>query len=1209
MEDIHGVQVDWLYHSNRDRQHRLNAPTGPNLPKDVPPFPSHTVQNGHVHQNAVATPSAPQVTPPRPIPIHFNTAPVISPQPSPNLSKTPPKRPGLLSRSSGERLAPQVSPDPGSKSNPRRNSWISNISSKFSSQSPQQTGTAQTNGAPPPQSGKPNSIGPAKAQVGLSTEEIEPYVPQQPRSGNPGFFSNALRRLSSNTNIGPGKSALNGSVCPRRVLNVDKNRPRCLLPELDQAKLRRVAFCVDVEIAGGPRYKDEPDAGEQRRKTKEKKLKEKGEGEALKHPQELAQEKEKNGIIEINDENVGTSETSNPEGSVNEEEKKESSRKKEKKKRSEEERKERKEQKRRKAEESGQIPVQITRDAESSGRSTPAGGAVAPPRPIDRPTIDPLRIYRRCCQLRETPVLKRISDQLQNKVACPVSTPGVVSILDLTGSRLQFADMMTLSDWLAIVPVKKLILEDSDLTDEGIRVILAGLLASRSLDRPVQRPVALNNDLSASQDERAGVIEKLSLKNNSKMTKEGWKHISLFIYMCKSLRALDVSMNHFPVSRTDLEGEVCRPEQCDPAEIFAKAISERLGGNRFEELIMAECSLTSSTIRKIVDGVTISGLNRLGLAGNNIDAQGIEHVIHYLRSGVCQGLDLGGNDMREHIEHIGEAFHSDCPIWALSLADCNLTPVSLKPLFPALLRLKNLRFLDLSHNHDLFSKQPSALGLLRKYLPMLPLLKRIHLMDVSMTPAQAIALAEILPECPWLAHINILENPQLSALASATDEETQEEACALYASLMAAVRVSSSLICVDIDVPTSDNSEVVKALAKQVVAYCLRNMRKAIDLGELGEAAVLAATEGQDTEVDVPDVLLHLVGHEDGHVDASIDEPAPSNDYIVGGTGVVKALSYCLSEKASELRRGSYPTSGNATPSSKAKTDIDAKKAKQMSKNLLDSARKVRSRLQPALVREAKNNDDMAYRRLLFLDNTLQGMIQRFEDEYPECRPTPAFPTPQANAPSTHLSEAASIRTSNSGSLANAGSLTSVDPTSMSTSIGSLHGTDSASDDDHDHDEAERPYLSRHNSDVSIAARALSIEEAQVHRMGQKVKRELLSPSGGRADNGWKTSTGQDLSAGQTLDENGESEHLKLLRSRLEELQGEELRSCVVERGWEETAEYAIGKARDGGEIDTEGFRGEQEKIKKEIRESEKAMDGGEVKKTETAEKSVDGSE
>lgn len=129
--------------------------------------------------------------------------------------------------------------------------------------------------------------------------------------------------------------------------------------------------------------------------------------------------------------------------------------------------------------------------------------------------------------------------------------------------------------------------------------------------------------------------------------------------------------------------------------------------------------------------------------------------------------------------------------------------------------------------------------------------------------------------------------------------------------------------------------------------------------------------------------------------------------------------------------------------------------------------------------------------------------------------------------------------------------------------------------------------------------------------MGQKVKRELLSPSGGRADNGWNTSTGEDLGKGQMLDENGETEHLKLLRSRLEELQGEELRNCVVERGWEETAEYAIGKARDGAPIDTEEFRAEKEKVKKEIEIEETAINGGEIEKSEkseTVEKLMDGS-
>jgi hypothetical protein len=40
----------------------------------------------------------------------------------------------------------------------------------------------------------------------------------------------------------------------------------------------------------------------------------------------------------------------------------------------------------------------------------------------------------------------------------------------------------------------------------------------------------------------------------------------------------------------------------------------------------------------------------------------------------------------------------------------------------------------------------------------------------------------------------------LTALANATDEAGQEEACALYASLMVAVRVSGTLMYIDIDV-------------------------------------------------------------------------------------------------------------------------------------------------------------------------------------------------------------------------------------------------------------------------------------------------------------------------------------------------------------------------------------------------------------------------
>lgn len=916
---------------------------------------------------------------------------------------------------------------------------------------------------------------------------------------------------------------------------MDPHRPRCLVPELDQNKLRRVAFCVDVEIASGPRYKDELDNEEKKKKKKEKKLKERGEGEALKHPDLVAEEKDADGVIRVSDvqEAVGTEEAPNPEGTLLDGEKKEQTKKKEKKKKSEAERKERKEKRRRKAEENGQIPLELTREDDDDDASPDRNSIPSKAQSIraqDRPTTDPLRIYRRCCQLREAPILKRICDQLSAPSVRLASEPGVVTCLDLTGSRLQLSDIVTLGDWLAVVPVKKLILEDADLTDEKSRVILAGLLAAKVQEAPRRRRTS-QDKLSVNGEnqiqERTGCVEKLSLKNNPKITREGWKHICLFLYMCKSIKGIDVSMIPFPeaLDQPALNSNgVARVKPSNPADIaetLCKSLSERLGGSRLEELVMAECSLKSKSIRRIVDGAVMSGVQRLGLAGNDIDDEGLDYVLHYIRSGVCQGLDLGGNDLRNGIGRLADGLTKDCPLWALCLADCDLTTDLLRPLFAALTTLPNFRFLDLSHNRDLFSNNRS-LCILRKYIPQLTDLKRLHLIDVSMTPAQAIGLAEVLPECPQLAHISIVENPQISALSVATDEASQEEAAALYASLMAAARVSRTLIRVDVDVPSPEQSEVVKALAKQVVAYCLRNMETITEIPELKEA---------QKEVEIPDVLLNLVGHtEDSRVSKDHSEPLPDDDYIVGGTGVVKALSYCLLQKASDSRRTSLPASGTATP--RMEPENEHVKAKTMSTNLLGSARNIRSRLQPALVREAQSGNDFAYRRLLFLDQTLQGMIQRFEDEFPETR----LPHP----------DGASITSSQ---------LSTSPPTSAS-QILSASATDTertwTTSGDFSDDEEPRVLRSRHNSDVSLASRALSLEEGRIHRLGHRVRTEILnategppSPPSSPTDTHAPSSLPSDPRSTSTHETDADSDtdsRLLALRSKLESLSGEDLR-------------------------------------------------------------------
>lgn len=616
-----------------------------------------------------------------------------------------------------------------------------------------------------------------------------------------------------------------------------------MVPEMDPVRLRRVSFCVDVEIAGGPRYVDDEDEGDEEKKQRKKdfKMRERAEGEALKRPEALAEEKDEEGEPKLE----GKANAKHPQGkdqngkkqdegngetvNMTAEERDSAARKREKKNKSEAERKERKEKRRKRAEENGQIPVEHSLDGQADddawmSRSPPNSSSTSltktPQQPSpsatkqDRPTTDPARIYRRCCQLRESPILKRITEQLSKPTTTLPAEPGVVQCLDLTGSRLQLADVISLGDWLAVVPVKWLKLEDADLNDEGVRCILAGLLAAKKPE-PTKRksPTPRHREglRQAPHSERAGVVEKITLKNNPRLGRVGWKHISLFLYMCRSLKTIDVSMNFFPdtlpsAQTTPIKSLSSAPNgnssDLDAVEALYKCLSERLGGKKLEELIMSECGLTTPQIRKIVDGAIIAGVSRLGLAGNSIDDEGLEHVLRYLRSGVCQALDVGGNDLRGKLEVIASAMNSRAGhlCWGLSLAGCNLDPASLKPLFAALVKLPNFRFIDLSHNRDLCSADNGLISLLRRHIGQMKNLKRIHLADVGMSPKQAIALADVLPEGEKLAHLSLLGNEKLTALANAKGEEDQEEACALYASLMASVRVSQTLICIDIDV-------------------------------------------------------------------------------------------------------------------------------------------------------------------------------------------------------------------------------------------------------------------------------------------------------------------------------------------------------------------------------------------------------------------------
>jgi hypothetical protein len=904
----------------------------------------------------------------------------------------------------------------------------------------------------------------------------------------------------------------NESICPRRVMNIDQNRHRCKVPDLNQAKLNRVAFCVDVEIAGISHRDDDeeapptnqlrqplPESNSHKSKKADLKSKEQEEAGALKHPQATLAEKDGSAQAPSQEtEDVKNQPASSPPNGTSTKPSADSApnapngegtdptRKQEKKKRSEAERKERKERKRRQAVANGSVPLQLDAENDEEDARAPAPG-VNRSKTQSHPTTDPVRIYRRCCQLRETPVLKRVVDEISKPSSTLAESPGTVAALDLSNFPMTSQDLTTFSDWLAVVPVRKLILENCSLTDLSLRSVLAGLLSTKTVEqmRYRRRRSRRPESPDSADHERYGVVEKLSLKDNPKIGREGWRHISLFIHLSKSLKAIDLSGIPFPQGQIAIDSpgspNQTQPLTADVSIVFASALAERFGGDHLEELLMSECSPSVEAVKQICLATTKMGLRRLGFASNGLTREGLEHVVEYLKAGQCEGLDLGGNAIKDDLDLVTGAIEPETPLYALSLADCSLNPSVICSLLQSLAEIHNLRFIDFSHNRELFTAQPNALGAFRRFLPKMSSLKRVHLADVNLTPDHVIGLAEVLPECPSLCHLNILENKHIVELASTTDPVAQEEACAVYASMMAAVRVSRTIIAVDIDVPSAENNEVVKALASQIVAYSLRNLEGGAIAEELSDSIAPLGTK----DVPVPEILQHIVGHSvvsEEPYDED-DDAAPDEDYVIGGTGVVKALGVCLGNLDQQgldaLGENSAPPSGTSTPRRRKSRNIVTKRPRDMSKNLLESARNIRVRIQSALIREDRAGNDANYRRLQFLDMTLHRMIQRFEDVYPETRISsqdevaPSVPAPDTN--SQHSGE---------------------DGTSSVTAGGNM--TSSQLDEngaDEDDGEQLAVRLSRSGSMTSLHSRAMTSQEGHIHRIGQNLRRDFLKPS------------------------------------------------------------------------------------------------------------------
>jgi hypothetical protein len=156
-------------------------------------------------------------------------------------------------------------------------------------------------------------------------------------------------------------------------------------------------------------------------------------------------------------------------------------------------------------------------------------------------------------------------------------------------------------------------------------------------------------------------------------------------------------------------------------------------------------------------------------------------------------------------------------------------------------------------------------------------------------------------------------------------------------------------------------------------------------------------------------------------------------------------------------------------------------------------------------------------------------MIQRFEDEYPETR------LQVTDTASTH------------SSIPSTSPPASTDLT-LSTSI-----TDTgAQDSDEDEPKALR---SRHNSDVSLASRAQTLEEGRLHRLGHRVRTELLNPSRS------PSSDSSHANVSGSNDDKNMPKHLLALREYFYKYSGEELKGMAEGVGWEKAFDHIVENA------------------------------------------------
>lgn len=532
-------------------------------------------------------------------------------------------------------------------------------------------------------------------------------------------------------------------------------------------------------------------------------------------------------------------------------------------------------------------------------------------------------IYTRCCHLREILPIQATLRQLDGKNA-PLST------IQLMNPRPTLIEVLAFADFLAVAPITALILDNVDLTEEMFKQIILALI-------------------------NAEMLFKLSLRNVN-LTHNNWKLLCSFLAHNKWIIKLDLSLKFPEPGKKKIkykQSEYTPREDLDWS-LLTKSIVCR---NGLDELNINSCYIPHDQFRDLIlTGCTVA-TERLGVSCSDLQHEDIQVLDEWIgmENTTCHGIDLSGNLVISECPNFIKTLYRNTNLLYLSLNSCNLSdPVGFSKVLSETSPSSKLRFLDASYNPKLF---PKLSAVLFQVLPQMSELVRIYLDHNNLSSNDIILFAEAIPKCKSLVHISLTGNADINNAAAE--------------SLAVAVKLSSTVTLVNVDPDILPPS-----ISRRMSHYCMQNMEGLVDVKQQeldeddqfdfeGEAELL--DDGKEL-VNAVNYIVHTNKAEGGAetvTSTSADKAIPVD---VQGAYMAAGI---VADAASK------PDSQHPHPSCQLAADGLARRAKRVREKV---QQRLRFLIDNHKLREMPNTVRDKLIRLWYLDKTLEGVIQNYEE-------------------------------------------------------------------------------------------------------------------------------------------------------------------------------------------------------------------------------------